>query len=103
MFRTTFCLALIWGLLGLHAQAQPNPLADTTRLSPDRQFELVELNAFVHPGGPTPDSATLTTQTKSFILLHPDYQISLIKFRELVLAGKITKPESKFESFSPGL
>lgn len=103
MFRTTFCLTLLWGLPALHVQAQTLQPSDTAELSPDRRLELVEYNAFVRPDGRTPDSATVVSQTKSFILLHPDYQVSLIKFRELVLAGKITKPESKFGDFSPGL
>jgi peroxiredoxin len=40
---------------------------------------------------------------KSFILMHPDYAISLLKFQELVLVGSIAKPEQRFESFTPGL
>jgi peroxiredoxin len=103
MFRITFCLTLLWGLAGLHVQAQLTSLPDTSQLSPSRRFELDSYNSFVHPGAQIPDSATLETQIKAFILLHPDYQISMIKFRELVQSGKITKPERKFENFTSEL
>ena len=65
--------------------------------------ELDEYNRFIQPEGRIPDSSTLIAQIKAFILIHPDYRISLLKFRDLVKAGSITRPENKFESFSPEL
>ena len=51
----------------------------------------------------TVDTALQTSRTKTFIVLHPDYWISLLKFGELVRAGQITKAGNKFKEFDPQL
>jgi hypothetical protein len=53
------------------------------------QHELDEYNAYMQPNGIGPDSQMLPHRIRSFILIHPDYWISLVKFRDLVLSGSI--------------
>ncbi len=60
--------------------------------------ELHEFNDYVAAGRGV-DPSLLPARIKSFILIHPDNWISLLKFGELVQAGKVSKPEGKFETF----
>ena len=93
-------LFLFWGLAGGPLFAQNSlplpPQADSSLFNDERlasvprarlAAEMQEYNSYI----------------KSFILLHPDYWISLLKFGELVQAGQVSKPASKFEAFSPEL
>jgi peroxiredoxin len=62
------------------------------------QQECRDYVQYVHPdGGSTP---VLSAQMKSFILIHPDYHLSLLLFKQLVETGEITKPQRRFEEFS---
>ena len=62
--------------------------------------ELVEYNRYMASAA-TLDTALQPSRIKTFIVLHPDYWISLLKFGELVRAGQITKPAYKFKDFGP--
>jgi len=111
--------SLFWGLLGLPLFAQNDLSPERLAMAADSGFlkderlasvrpsqlakELQEYNAYMQPEGITIDLALLPARTKSFILIHPDYWISLLKFGELVRAGKVTRPENKFGEFSPEL
>src|SRR6201991_1995340 len=109
-------LFLFGGLAGLPLLAQSElPLqqpADSSILKDERLVavdrsrlirELYEYNKYMSAGGTTSDVSLLPARIKSFILIHPDYWISLLKFGELVQAGLISKPASKFEAFVPEL
>jgi len=61
--------------------------------------ELDEYDQYVHTQNST-DQQEPVSMIKSFILIHPGYQISLLKFRDLVRLGSITKPYSRFKSFT---
>jgi peroxiredoxin len=80
-------------------QAQGSSSASAQQL----QKQQAELDAYVHSSGTVVDSAMQQMLTKSFIIMHPDYYISLLKFRDLVAAGKIANAEKRFGSFSPEL
>jgi peroxiredoxin len=96
--------SFFWGLLGLPLFAQNDLPMDSTPAARARMArELDEYNRFIQPDKGMPDSARLIAQTKAFILIHPDYRISLLKFRDLVRAGNMTLPERKFELFSSEL
>jgi peroxiredoxin len=109
-------LSLFWGLAGLPLSAQPalplrqpsdsSILKDERLVAVDRSRlirELSEYNKYMSAGGTTIDASLLPARLKSFILIHPDYWISLLKFGELVQAGQVSKPASKFEAFVPEL
>jgi peroxiredoxin len=49
------------------------------------------------------DTALLPARIKSFILIHPDYWISLLKFGELVQAGRVTRAAERFQAFPADL
>ena len=66
-------------------------------------IEIHEYNSYMQAAGTTVESSLLPARIKSFILIHPDYWISLLKFGELVQAGQVSKPAGKFEAFSPEL
>jgi len=109
-------LFLFGGLAGLPLFAQPvlplqqpsdsSIFKDERLVAVDRSRlirELNEYNKYMSAGGTTIDAPLLPARIKSFILIHPDYWISLLKFGELVQAGLISKPASKFEAFVPEL
>ncbi|HXO75207.1 MAG TPA: TlpA disulfide reductase family protein [Puia sp.] len=82
------------------------PLNDGRLASVDRARltrEIHEFNNYMAAAGTNADPSLLPARIKSFILIHPDYWISLLKFGELVQAGLISKPASKFEAFVPEL
>ena len=64
--------------------------------------ELEEYNRYM-AAGTTVDTTLQTSRMKTFIFLHPDYWISLLKFGELVRAGRITKAADRFKEFGPQL
>jgi peroxiredoxin len=96
---------------GLSAWAQPpvsEPLYDTLRSSvsssvsdPTLAREVQEYNRYIHPNGNTAPAPP--TQKRSFILIHPDYYLSILLFRQLVEEDNIAKPERRFEEFPPAL
>ncbi|HEY6902365.1 MAG TPA: hypothetical protein VI233_17030, partial [Puia sp.] len=101
-------LALLWSLPGLPLLAQNShpASADTTFLNDRRlasvprahlEKELQEYNQYMDGAAIDPP------RIKSFILVHPDYYISLLKFGELVQAGLIAKPQDRFDVFPPEL
>ena len=59
--------------------------------------ELEEYHRYMAMGNG--DTTLLAARNKSFILLHPDYWISLLEFGRLVQAGQVSKPERKFTEF----
>ena len=110
---------------GLHASAQAPPaspahghapgaqnhapgaasLFDTLRIAvessvPDAtlQQECRDYEQYAHPNGGT--EPVPSTQMRSFILIHPDYHLSLLLFKQLVETGEISKPQRRFEAFS---
>ncbi|MBS1605954.1 MAG: TlpA family protein disulfide reductase [Bacteroidetes bacterium] len=104
--------SLFWGLAGLHLFAQDSQylrvlpdsalLKDGRLASVDRRrllSEAAEYRNFLDSGAGDP--VLLPSRIKSFIMLHPDYWISLLEFGQLVEAGQITKAEIKFGQFSP--
>ena len=109
-------LFLFGGLAGLPLLAQISPAAisitDTAFLNDRRlatvprarlEKELREYHLFIDAVGAVIEPSLLPARIKSFILIHPDYWISLLKFGELVQAGQVSKPASKFEAFIPEL
>ena len=93
---------LFWGLPGLPLLAQTDTsfLTDLRLASVPKarlEKELQEYNQYMDGAAIDP------SRIKSFILVHPDYYISLLKFGELVQAGSIAKPETRIESFSTEL
>src|SRR5882762_7320809 len=62
--------------------------------------ELVEYNRYMASAA-TVDTALQPLRIKTFIVLHPDYCISLLKFGELIRAGQVTRPTLRFKEFSP--
>jgi len=66
------------------------------------QMELKEYDQYL-AAGTTVDTSLLPARVKSFILIHPDYWISLLQFGRLVQAGLVTKPGNKFEAFPPAM
>jgi peroxiredoxin len=85
-------------MTGLSIFAQPIPVDSAVRSQLER--EKAEYKRYMAAAGTTVDSTLLPSRIKAFIVMHPDYWISLVKFGELVRAGQITKPLSKFEEFS---
>lgn len=59
-----------------------------------------ELNAYLATSPAANDTALQQTLVKSFIVMHPDYYISLLKFRDLVAHGKLTNVEKRFNNFT---
>jgi peroxiredoxin len=64
--------------------------------------ELEEYHRYM-AAGPAVDASLQPSRIKSFILMHPDYWVSLLEFGELVRSGLIIKPDLKFGEFSPGM
>lgn len=109
-------LFLFWGLAGgpLFAQNSlpPQSQADSALFHDERlasipraclAVEMREYNSYMQSAGATVAPSLLPARIKSFILIHPDYWISLLKFGELVQTGQVSKPAGKFEAFSPEL
>jgi len=102
-------LVLFWGLSGwpLFAQtglssADSAILEDARLAAVDRSHLLGELhvyNEYMGAAGATVDKGLLPARIKSFILIHPDYWISLLKFGELVQTGGISKAAARFGEF----
>jgi peroxiredoxin len=67
------------------------------------QHELDDYNAYIGAPATTQPVQPQPAQIKSFILLHPDYLISLALFKDLVRIGSISKPQQRFEEFSAAL
>ncbi|HEY4290758.1 MAG TPA: TlpA disulfide reductase family protein [Puia sp.] len=61
--------------------------------------ELQEFNGYMAAVGSNFDPSLLPARIKSYILLHPNDWISLLKFGELVQAGKVSKAAGKFGAF----
>ncbi len=61
--------------------------------------ELLDYNEYMGPAEAPVDTALLPARIKSFILIHPDYWISLLKFGELVQAGRVTRADERFRAF----
>ncbi|MRG44844.1 redoxin domain-containing protein [Chitinophaga sp. SYP-B3965] len=55
-----------------------------------------------HIGDET-DSAMKASLVRSFVALHPDYYLSLVKFHEMVFTELVDHAERRFEKFSPQL
>jgi len=104
----SFILFTMGSLITL-AQASHTPdLYDTLRSVvespvPDAalQQECRDYVQYVHPDGA--NTPILSAQMKSFILIHPDYHLSLLLFKRLVETGEVTKPQRRFEEFSQAL
>jgi peroxiredoxin len=64
--------------------------------------ELQEYKGYVETGN-APNQQEEISAVKSFIMMHPDYNISLLKFGQLVRMGSISKPANRFENFTPEL
>ncbi len=76
-------------------------LSDGRLVSVDRtrlRQEIHEYDVYMAAGKGV-DSSLLPARIKSFILIHPDNWISLLKFGELVRAGNVSRAADKFEAF----
>lgn len=78
-------------------------LAGATVRGSSLAHELEEYDRYLRPDGITPDPAILPAEIKSFILIHPGYWISLLKFGDLVRAGVVARAETRFANFPPEL
>jgi len=106
-------LALWWSLTGIVLSAQTVATATDTAVLGDVRLagvdhaqllhELRDYNDYMGAAGTPVDTSLLPARIKSFILIHPGYWISLLKFGELVRAGRVTRAAERFQSFSSGL
>ncbi|WP_343307221.1 TlpA disulfide reductase family protein [Chitinophaga niabensis] len=62
--------------------------------------QVAELNEHI---GDEKDSAMKASLVRSFVALHPDYYLSLVKFFEMVSNESVDRAERRFEAFAPQL
>jgi len=105
----TLVMALLSHALFAQQTTRPQRPEDSTILRDPRLAavdrwqlarELEEYNRYMTAEA-TVDTTLQPSRTKTFIVLHPDYWISLLQFGELVRAGQVTKPDRKFREFPP--
>lgn len=66
--------------------------------------EFAQWQSFIQPTLASHDSAQAVQQAKVFIGMHPDYEVSLLLFRNLLRTGApLTKAADRFARFPPGL
>lgn len=103
MFRTILmltCVSLcLWQTVAGQAWL-PDPSQVRAGL-PAKQY--AEYRAYIDPTIATHDTVRMLQQTRAFIGMHPDYELSLLLFRNLLQAGPVTRAEERFATFPAGL
>ena len=79
----------------------PSSAADVDPVAYKRQ--VLEFNDFVYGSAGETDSTLTASLAKSFIVLHPDYYVSLVKFEKMVSSQVVDHAERRFENFTPQL
>jgi peroxiredoxin len=65
--------------------------------------QLQQLNTYLANARQQQDSNLLRMQEKAFMVMHPDYYVSLLLFRNKLLLGKVQKADKQFELFPASL